>query len=140
MPGRRTAHTREIDRYIGARMRERRLMRGMSQGELAKLVGLAFQQIQKYESGADRISASRLLDCAVALHTPFGWFVEGADSPLKRTLTRRGSAALSLHRSIGEITEPGCRQALRRLVRVLAKSGVGPRQGPAAKALVLESA
>jgi transcriptional regulator with XRE-family HTH domain len=56
-----------IDVYIGARMREGRTALGLSQGALAKKVGISFQQIQKYESGADRVSASRLFKICGAL-------------------------------------------------------------------------
>jgi transcriptional regulator with XRE-family HTH domain len=49
-----------IDKHVGSRVRMRRLMLNMSQGEIAAMLGLTFQQVQKYESGANRISASRL--------------------------------------------------------------------------------
>jgi transcriptional regulator with XRE-family HTH domain len=56
-----------IDAYIGARMRERRLKLGMSQDELGKELGVTFQQIQKYETGQNRVSAGRLFDICKAL-------------------------------------------------------------------------
>ena len=133
MPGNRTAHARELDRYIGSRLREQRLLLGMTQGELAKKLGLAFQQIQKYENGVDRISASRLFDCAMALGVPFGWFVEGAASTLGRVAINRHPGNLALQRAISRITEPGCRTALKNLARVLAKSRISsarPRLEP----------
>jgi transcriptional regulator with XRE-family HTH domain len=125
MTARRTLRTRDLDRYIGNRLRERRLMMGLSQGDLAKAVGLAFQQIQKYETGTDRISASRLFDCAAALDTPFGWFVEGATSTLAAEAVDRQPGALELHRAVSEVTDPGCVAALAGLARVLAHTGVG---------------
>jgi len=100
-------------------------MLGLSQGELATRVGLAFQQIQKYESGADRISASRLFDCAAALETPISWFFEGARSAGGSTLVVRRPRALRLHRAMNDITDPGCRAALTNLVRVLARGTTG---------------
>jgi transcriptional regulator with XRE-family HTH domain len=51
-----------VDRYIGARMRDGRQAIGLSQGALAKKLGVSFQQVQKYESGANRVSAARLFD------------------------------------------------------------------------------
>ena len=53
-----------IDVYVGARLRMRRMMLGMSQGRLGQLLGVTFQQIQKYEKGTNRISASRLKEAA----------------------------------------------------------------------------
>jgi transcriptional regulator with XRE-family HTH domain len=125
MTARRTARTRDLDRYIGNRLRERRLMMGLSQGELAKAVGLAFQQIQKYETGTDRISASRLFDCAAALDTPFGWFVEGATGTPATVAIDRQPRTLELHRAVNDVTDPGCVTALAGLARVLVDTGVG---------------
>jgi transcriptional regulator with XRE-family HTH domain len=56
-----------IDAYIGARMRERRAALGLSQGALSKKLGVTFQQVQKYESGENRVSAARLFDICEAL-------------------------------------------------------------------------
>jgi len=128
MPGTRTAHTRELDRYIGSRLREQRLLLGMTQGELAQKLGLASQQVQKYESGVDRVSASRLFDCAIALGVPFGWFVEVAASTLGHFAFSRHPGDLALQRAISQITEPDCRTALKNLARVLAKSPIGRAQ------------
>jgi transcriptional regulator with XRE-family HTH domain len=64
------------DKYVGARIRMRRLMLGMSQSALAQ--GLAFQQIQKYEKGINRVGASRLQQIAHILHVPVEFFFEGA--------------------------------------------------------------
>jgi transcriptional regulator with XRE-family HTH domain len=55
------------DAYIGVRMREGRRVRGMTQGELAQVLGVSFQQIQKYETGANRVSAARLFEICEAL-------------------------------------------------------------------------
>jgi DNA-binding XRE family transcriptional regulator len=57
-----------IDVYIGARMRERRVALSMSQADLGKVLGVTFQQIQKYEKGVNRISAARLFDICKALN------------------------------------------------------------------------
>jgi len=57
-----------VDAYIGARMRERRLELGMSQDALGNGLGVSFQQIQKYESGKNRVSAARLFDICKALN------------------------------------------------------------------------
>jgi transcriptional regulator with XRE-family HTH domain len=67
-----------IDVYVGARLRMRRMMLGMSQGKLGQLLGVTFQQIQKYEKGTNRISASRLKEAAHVLETSIDFFLEGA--------------------------------------------------------------
>jgi transcriptional regulator with XRE-family HTH domain len=70
-----------IDAYIGARVRLRRLMLGMSQESLGGQLSLTFQQIQKYEKGVNRISASRLYALARALSVPVNYFFEGLSNP-----------------------------------------------------------
>ena len=64
----------EIDQYVGSRMRVRRIEIGMSQEALGDQLGVTFQQVQKYERGANRISASRLFFLANALGVPIGFF------------------------------------------------------------------
>ena len=63
-----------IDEAIGRQIRERRRMLGMTQLQLAATIGIASQQIQKYEIGANRLSVSRLVEIATALEVPVGWF------------------------------------------------------------------
>ena len=67
-----------VDKYVGSRVRMRRLMLGMSQEKLGDALGLTFQQIQKYEKGANRIGASRLQQIATILQAPVSFFFEGA--------------------------------------------------------------
>ena len=67
-----------VDAYVGARLRMRRVMLGMSQSKLGAMLGVTFQQIQKYEKGANRISASRLKQAAEVLETSIDFFLEGA--------------------------------------------------------------
>ncbi len=66
-----------VDVHVGKRVRHRRWMVGMTQQQLAEKVGIKFQQIQKYETGMNRISASRLWDISEALDVPVGFFFEG---------------------------------------------------------------
>lgn len=66
-----------IDLHVGRRVRQRRRLLGMTQQALAEAVNIRFQQIQKYESGANRISASRLWELANALRVPVPYFYEG---------------------------------------------------------------
>ncbi len=65
-----------VDRKLGQRVRSRRLEIGMSQERLAELLGVTFQQVQKYEKGVNRIAASRLFDISAALDVPVGRFFE----------------------------------------------------------------
>ena len=66
-----------VDAHVGKRIRHRRWMVGMTQQQLADRVGIKFQQIQKYETGMNRVSASRLWDIAEALAVPVSFFFEG---------------------------------------------------------------
>lgn len=65
-----------VDRKIGQKVRSRRLEIGMSQEKLAELIGVTFQQVQKYEKGVNRIAASRLFDISLALDLPVSRFFE----------------------------------------------------------------
>ncbi len=66
-----------VDAYIGQRMQLRRNMMGITQKDLANICGVTFQQIQKYETAANRISASRLFQIGMALETPVSFFFSG---------------------------------------------------------------
>jgi transcriptional regulator with XRE-family HTH domain len=68
-----------VDVHVGKRVRHRRWMVGMTQQQLGDIVGIKFQQIQKYETGMNRISASRLWDIAQALGVSISFFFEGFD-------------------------------------------------------------
>lgn len=69
----------DIDLHLGKRLRRRRRLLGLTQQQLALAVGIRFQQIQKYECGANRISAARLFQLAKALETPISYFYDGVD-------------------------------------------------------------
>lgn len=73
--------TNAIDHHVGQRIRRRRRLLGQTQQVLAQAVGIRFQQVQKYESGANRVSASRLYEIAEALDVPVQYFYEGLTSP-----------------------------------------------------------
>src|SRR5882757_1621357 len=67
-----------IDKYVGSRVRMRRMMLGMSQEKLGGALGLTFQQVQKYEKGTNRIGASRVQQISQILQVPVAFFFEGA--------------------------------------------------------------
>jgi transcriptional regulator with XRE-family HTH domain len=128
-----------IDVHVGARIRLRRTLLGLSQERLAEAIGLTFQQVQKYESGANRVSSSRLVDLANVLDVSVSYFFEemsagvSAQTPsaLMRTkqrpkneqeadpLARRET--LELMRANYRITDPVVRKRLADLVKAVGK-------------------
>jgi transcriptional regulator with XRE-family HTH domain len=70
----------KVDVFVGQKLRQRRWLVGMTQQKLAEMVGVKFQQIQKYETGANRVSASRLWDISEVLGVPAAFFFEGMES------------------------------------------------------------
>ena len=101
---------RSIDIYVGQRVRQRRWMVGMTQQQLGDRVGIKFQQIQKYEVGTNRISASRMWDIAMAMEVPVSFFFEGLEGQAPDTGETRGDIrtdkeALALIRTYYAIPE-----------------------------------
>ncbi len=82
--------TQSIDVHVGQRVRQRRWMLGMTQQQLCDRVGIKFQQIQKYETGANRISASLIRHIAAAMEVPVTLFFEGLDGQVPDTGELRG--------------------------------------------------
>ncbi len=76
-----------VDVHVGKRVRHRRWMVGMTQQQLAEKVGIKFQQIQKYETGMNRVSASRLWDIAESLEVPVSFFFDGIEEQSSATST-----------------------------------------------------
>src|SRR5437667_11354289 len=69
-----------VDKYVGSRVRMRRIMLGMSQEKLGEALGLTFQQIQKYEKGTNRVGASRLQQISEVLQVPVSFLFDGGPS------------------------------------------------------------
>ena len=69
-----------VDKYVGSRVRMRRIMLGMSQEKLGEALGLTFQQVQKYEKGTNRVGASRLQQISEILQVPVAFLFEGGPS------------------------------------------------------------
>jgi len=78
----------DIDLHLGKRLRRRRRLLGLTQQQLAMQVGIRFQQIQKYECGANRISAARLWQLSEALETPVSYFYDGLAEALEQQSVR----------------------------------------------------
>lgn len=132
-----------IDVHVGQRVRLRRKQRGLSQGRLAEALGLTFQQIQKYERGTNRVSASKLYGIAMVLGVPVGFFYEGLDdpsSPVGEDFTEAWSQVFedllaepngrTLAEAFLSIRRESVRRALAELVRVVAandQEGLSPK-------------
>ena len=120
-PGR----TTQLELAIGARIRTRRKQLGLSQSDLAERLGVSFQQVQKYERGANRVAASTLLAAAQALDVTIGWLVgedvsdREDDEDVFRALSRPG--ALELLEAFNRIPDVRARQALLYLAREMAQ-------------------
>lgn len=117
-----------LDAEVGSRIAARRLAMGLSQTTLGQMVGVSCQQVQKYEGGQNRISASRLHSLAVALGLPVSAFfperpetAEGAELSMMREVaaTPEGWAMAN---GFARIEDRAVRQALTRLVEVLARA------------------
>ena len=80
-----------VDAYVGARVRMRRIMLGLSQEKLGDALGLTFQQVQKYEKGANRIGASRLVAIAATLKATPAFFFEGCPGTETNAVTNGAS-------------------------------------------------
>lgn len=115
-----------VDVHVGKRIRHRRWMNGTTQQQLAEAVGIKFQQIQKYETGMNRVSASRLWDISRELNVPISFFFEGLDAQPEEDDTMPGDVltdkeALELLRSYYAIPE-NQRRRLFDLARVLSEA------------------
>src|SRR3954470_6601325 len=117
-PGRPAAGA--LDALVGKRARERRLALGLTQQQLAEMVGITYQQLHKYETGANRLPAGRLFLVARALGVEVGHFFgeDGADGPTAPTGHRR--ALLELVRNFARIPDRRQQEAVARLARTLA--------------------
>ena len=111
------------DSEVIKRLRERRMLLGLSQAALANGLGITFQQVQKYESGSNRISAGKLYGCAELLDVPPEHFFEGLEGSGSGTPDQtRSDDALKLAKAYYGIDDPAQRLHVRNLVRAIAGS------------------
>lgn len=111
----------ETDRHVGARIRERRIMLGLSQQQMADMIGVTYQQAHKYERGINRISAGRLYEIAQVLRVPVEYFFETLSRPDDRgPLDERQRMCLELARNFSQIPNQRHQEALSQLARALA--------------------
>ncbi len=127
-----------VDKYVGSRVRMRRIMLGMSQEKLGEALGLTFQQVQKYEKGTNRVGASRLQQISEILQVPVSFLFDGGPSGVGqcRRLPRSASPAyvsdflatsdgLALTRAFTRIGDAKMRRSIVELVEQIAA-----REGP----------
>ncbi len=117
------------DIHVGKRVRQARLAKGLSQGALGKSLGVSFQQVQKYESGANRIGSSRLWDISVILDTPIEFFFEGLRGDpahgsrfretVDRPMTRR---TIQLAEAINRLRDENAKIHFLRLIQAYSKA------------------
>jgi transcriptional regulator with XRE-family HTH domain len=123
------------DVHVGSRIRLRRTLLGMSQEKLGEAIGLTFQQVQKYERGANRVGASRLYDLSKVLDVPVAFFFEEMAAPAEARPAGAGEApdrhgsdpmlkreTLELVRAYYKIVDPHVRRRLFDLAKALAKT------------------
>ena len=128
--GGRVGRTDAVDAHVGQRIRARRVILGYSQEKLACALGLTFQQVQKYEKGANRVGASRLFDLARVLEVPIAYFFDGLSpeppTPPRDVPTWPETEAglkretLDLLRAYNSIPDPVIRRRVFDLARTLA--------------------
>lgn len=120
-----------VDIFVGNRARVRRILLGMSQESVAAHLGISFQQLQKYENGTNRISASRLFDLAHALQIDIGYFFEDIETTVLKGDGKLSKAAeefdsrttIDLVREFHRIPSSQQRQSLLELIRTMAAIG-----------------
>ena len=109
-----------IDRHVGARIRERRIMLGLSQQQMADMIGVTYQQAHKYERGINRISAGRLYEITRVLNVPVTYFFEGLEAADEDAMNPRQRMCLELARNFASIGNQKHQEALSQLARALA--------------------
>ncbi len=128
-----------IDKYVGSRVRMRRIMLGMSQEKLGEALGLTFQQIQKYEKGTNRVGASRIQQISEILQVPVSFLFEGGPtsnagdgfsegtSPTYVSDFLATSEGLALTRAFTRITDAKLRRSIVDLVEQIAAREAPPK-------------
>ena len=117
-PGR--SRAQDIDRFVGAKMRDRRIMLGLTQQQMAELIGVTYQQAHKYEKGINRIAAGRLHAIAQALGVEVSYFFEGMDGSDGFKPTPQQRMLLELARNFINMPSRKHQEAICALARALA--------------------
>lgn len=123
-----TLSASEVDRLVGDRIRRRRILMGLTQDQLGESLGISYQQIQKYETGANRVSAGRLYLIAARLDVSPGWFFDPVKSDASSDdFDELGSSRLLMEfvRSFARIKDERLKTVLVSLVRAMAEEEDG---------------
>lgn len=134
--GRQSQRASAVDRHVGVRIRDRRLMMGLSQQQLASMIGVTCQQAHKYERGLNRISAGRMFEIAQVLGVSVSYFFEDiAPDPSQHEVPSRQRMCLELARNFALINNEKHQEALSRMARALAAQSQAQveRQGTVAR-------
>lgn len=110
-----------IDEFVGSRIRDRRISLGLTQQNMAKMIGVTYQQAHKYERGINRISAGRLYNIAKALNVPIAYFYDGLDATDSHDVSIRQRKCLEMARNFSMIGSESQQNALSQLARTLAQ-------------------
>ena len=110
---------REVDLHVGQRIRARRTMMGLTQQQMADLIGVTYQQAHKYERGINRVSAGRLYDIGQALGVQISYFYDGLGSDNSNEVSHHQRMCLELARNFGQINNERHQRALSSLARAL---------------------
>ena len=119
-PGTGRSRAQDTDRHVGARMRERRIMLGLTQHQMAELIGVTYQQAHKYEKGINRIAAGRLYTIAQALGVEVSYFFSGMDDSKGFKPTPQQRMLLELARNFIAMPSRKHQEAVCSLARALA--------------------
>jgi transcriptional regulator with XRE-family HTH domain len=119
------ARPQDIDRHVGARMRQRRIMLGLTQHQMAELIGVTYQQAHKYEKGINRVAAGRLYSIAQALGVEISYFYEGVQTSDRFVPSPQQRMLLDLARNYLNIPVPEHQKAIVALTRALAEDENG---------------
>ena len=111
-----------VERHVGLRIRQRRILLGLTQQQLAELIGVTYQQAHKYERGVNRISAGRLYEIARVLGVTVGYFFEGIDDEIRQPMNQRQRLCLEVSRNFASIENESHQEAVSQLCRILANS------------------
>jgi transcriptional regulator with XRE-family HTH domain len=114
------SRAQDVDRYVGARMRQRRIMLGLTQHQMAELIGVTYQQAHKYEKGINRVAAGRLYRIAQALGVEVSYFYEGIGTADRFVPSPQQRMLLDLARNYLNIQVPEHQKAIVALTRALA--------------------
>ena len=138
----RRPRAQDVDRHIGARLRQRRIMNGLTQQQMADLIGVTYQQAHKYETGLNRIAAGRLYVIAQVLGVDIGYFFDGLEGEEPSAPTPQQRVFLDLARNFRNIRTPKHQEAICLLTRILANVEKAAQMGDAWEVVpeLLESA